>query len=426
MAADCEIIRGPAWIYGSAVGNMPFYTQNDITIRKPVATFGIATDQHGPDIDIRQKDVIHQISFTPSGTWAEAQALLTPAADWYQGRKVLRRTAASITAVANSSGNSAVTFSGAVNLYKGQYITILTSSVGGYVGTWLVHEVTDTTHAVLVMTYSATATGTVEIPNCLIIHPTHEFAGSGLEKIHIYQNAGITALPDLTFSSTERLLGAVTVSAVAHPYLSPIDTGESIVRAAAWSVISTAAVGGGDAGDALSDFAAEWILTAPPRVRFAEPSVDAFDTGDTAPAPWKDFRTMSGVKVGFNLTLEADETDYRGTTNWTFAGLTAQVTLTPVGSTMTDSEVQNMLEQQKNGSIAGRMRGQSLSSVETRELLILIEPPGLGYLFRLPKAVLSGANAAHGTKVPRSGELTFNSVRPLNIMISSLFALEDS
>ncbi len=394
--SDCIQYKGPAKLTGQSIGNIVIETKGDITVTKKRELTPVSTDQSGV-LDQRLKSIVHEISFTPSGTLAEAAALITPYMALLNGQKILGSVTRVISSIATASGGtrSTLTFSTPYTVYVGQLITISGSNVAGYNGTWEVVAVVSTTQVTIAKSFISTATGNCVIPNCLVIHPLAQYAGS-IESVIVYQNAGITSLPDLIISTTDTLLGAVTLSAVPHP-LADNTVANSLVNSYDWVA---------PAGSMAQYSDGTSILTAPPRVRFGPFSVNAFTTSDTLPAPWNDFCTGGGVRIAFQLTLEADETDCCGIVNWTFGGVGATATLMPVGSLFTEETIQNQLEEQGTNAL---LRGQSLSKNASRELLILLG--GTVSTISLRNAVLSQGQNAFGTKAPRAGDLTFLSVR---------------
>lgn len=418
-----QIIKGPALLRGQAVGNKNIRTKGDIRINRRIESLSISTDDV-TDLDRRLTDVIHEVSFTPEGMWLSLEGLLTRPATMYNGEKVLKPAGVNITAVADGTGGKCnLTVNTSVTVYKGQYVTIATSSVAGYVGTWLVDADSAGTTVSVVMAYSETATGTLKVPPCLIIHPINQYAEN--EGILIYQYAGVTKIPDVTVSTTETLLGETTVSCIYHPYRTAANV-ESLVRRAAWAAV---------ASTVMDDLDPANILTLAPRMRFAQPSVNEFTVDDPAAAPWKDFRTLAGCKLSFTYNTEADVTDEKGAINWTFGGLSVAATFIPQPATnatdeIHDGTIQELMNQQYSAvaSAPGVLRGQSLlppGDSVPRELAILLDGTSESWIIRIPRMQVTGANAAFGTKAPRNGELTLSSTRKLTSGApDALFTLE--
>jgi len=416
-----QIIKGPALLRGQAVGDINIRTKGDIIITKKISVTAISTDDIA-NMDMRLEDVVHEIKFTPEGQWTTVTGLLNGAAmnpaTHYPGQKILNNVSASVTGVADATGGiCTLTFSASKKLYKGQYIYLHGSSVGAYDGARLVTADSTGTTATVVMTYSATATATAKIPPCLIIHPINQYAET--EGIIIYQNAGITGLPEMTFAANATVLGEVTVSAVYHPYLTASDA-ESLLRRATWAApVSTV----------LDDLDASLIFTHAPRLRYAEYDANEFTGTDSAAAPWADFRSLEGMKVTLSMGLVADKTDYRGTQNWTFTGLSLVATATPVSGVatdeITDDTIQALLRQQDDGA-DGLMRGVSLKPTTPLELLIAVEDSSGTYKLRIPHAVVTGAAAGFGTNAPRNGALQWTATRKVTAGVqNALYSFED-
>src|SRR5688572_19746931 len=133
--SDCHIIKGPCRITGQAVYNIVIETKGDVVITKKRETLDVGTDQAGP-LDKRLKSVVHEISFTPSGTIAEAEAILTPYMNKGQGTKVLITDTSAFTVAATNTGGTRTNFThaGTAVFYVGQMITV-DANVAGYDGT---------------------------------------------------------------------------------------------------------------------------------------------------------------------------------------------------------------------------------------------------------------------------------------------------
>lgn len=411
-----EIIKGPCILRGHAVGNVTIFTKGAVTVQKRRALTVIGTD-HIPNVDQRLDTVIHEIKFTPAGMWADIGALLTPAADYYAGQKVLNNLSTTISGAASGgAGLTTLTLSAAKTVYKGQYITLTGMSVSGYNGSWLVTADSSGTSVTVSMNYSASATGTIYIPPCLIIHPIRQYAGS--EAITIYQNAGITGLPNLNFAAGESILGETTISAVYHPFRTAEDA-NSLVNQASWSAPSSGL---------LDDYDVLQVLTSPPRLRYGAHDSNEFTGSDTLGAPWQDFRTAAGLRGTFNLSLQEDKTDHRGIINWTILDVGLSFTGTPHAGVatdeITDQTIQALLREQDDGA-DGIMRGVSLRPSTTKELLININGNG-AYMMRIPSAVVSAAGNAWGAQVNRVSDLTWQAIRGVTTgSPASLFAFED-
>lgn len=392
------VIKGPALVYGQAVGSEVFYTKGDITINKRMPMLGVGTDQHGV-VDQRLDDVIHEISFTPEGAWSKAEVLLGGMSTLRMGAKLINFTSASITAAADGgSGTTDLTLSGATTVHVGQYVTISTSSVSGYEGTWLVTAVDDSTHITVAMTYSATATGTLKVPPCLIIHPLQNWSGS--DKILIYQYAGVTQYPSLRLAGSDTCMGEMTVSALYQPYLSATDV-DSLVR------YETYAAPGGTLIDNID---VTEIFTAPPTIRYAA-------AGNTD-APWGDgsVSTLDGVNVEFSMALDADKTDLHGTNNFTIGAVGCVATFTPVGEQMTDAVIQAKLMQMEHSAVEGVRRGARLGTSTNLQF----EAKWLGadgvtpYYFIMLRAALGDTATMFGSAAARNGALSAVAVRTLS------------
>lgn len=401
------VIKGPALLRGQSIGNINMFTKGDIKVAKKMAMTAVSTDQHGI-MDQRLEDVIHEISFTPDGKWTTAETIGAMLQTKAPGSKLINFTSASISAVADGgSGECDLTLSAATTVYEGQYVTISASSVSGYVGTWRVASVTDSTHISVVMTYSAGATGTLKVPPCLIIHPLQNW--SGAEAIQIYQFTGISKYPDLILNGKDTCLGEMTLTALYNPYRSAEDV-DSLVRYHTWAA---------PASSVLDDFDVTGIYTGPPLVTFAA-------SGDTA-APWgAGFGTLDGVRVTFGMELDADKTDIAGTGNYTVGAVTAVATLTPVGEDMTDEVIQKKLMQMEHSSTNGVRRGGRLGTSADLVFMAAWTNPadGLPYYIRFPRAVIGDAAASFGSSVPRNGALTFTAVRTLSSgALASLFEI---
>lgn len=398
---DDTIIRGPALVYGSAISrtaDRAVFSQGDITITRRSTTFDVGTS-HIPTLDTRLDTLVHEITFTPSGRVAEVLDVLTPAWDLYPGEKVLKQDSVSVSGVVTNSAGAkiAVTLSAATVVFAGQYVTLTGMSVSGYNGTWKVHSVSSSTVIVLNVAYSADATGTCKVPRCLIIHPIRQ-DGEGTKPV-LFQYAGPTAYPDLRCSGKDTMLGAVTFSAVAHPYLDPADTSDAIVNYLTWAAPSSTLLSLIDAAD---------IPTIPPRVRYAEEDVNAFTGSDSAAVPWKEFRTLDGVSIATALSTQPDSTDMKGLVNWTVTNVAVTATLTPVGEDISEQNVLALLNQQ--GAAVGR--GRSLA-VDVRELSLLMEDASDSYVVAIPSAVPQTSAAAYGA-APRNGALTFSAIRTVS------------
>lgn len=395
--SDCHIIKGPCRITGHAVSNLVIETKGDVVITKKRDAFDVGTDQAGV-LDKRLKSVVHEISFTPSGTIAVAEGILEPYMNKGQGTKVLINDSSPFTVIATNSGGTRSNFThdGTAVYYAGQMVKVA-SGTAHYVGTFEVVQVIDSTHVVLAISFTATATGTITVPPCLVIHPLIDQG----DDIVVYQNCGVTKLPDLNLASTETLLGEMTLSALYHPYLDSSDAG--LVNRLTWAAPAGAMASYTDGSD---------IVTAPPRCRYGAFSTDAFTGADPLAAPWNDFCTLNGAKLAWNLTLNADETDCCGIVNWTYAGVSCQATLTPVGSLMTDEAIDIILEEGPDAVALtlGLVRGQSLQRTQ-RELLFLLEWEASAWMVSLRNAVVTGGKNAFGANAPRTGELTFAAVR---------------
>lgn len=401
------VIKGPAIIRGQAVNNRNIFTKGSVTINKRMAMTPVGTDQHGV-IDQRLEDVIHEISFTPSGRWAgEAEFLLPPLGIKYPGQKLIEETSVNITAVADGgSGECDLTLGSAATVYEGQYVTISASSVNGYVGTWRVASVTDSTHISIVMTYSAGATGTLKVPPCLIIHPLRNWSGS--DTIHIYQWAGITKYPDLTLNGKDTLLSEMTVTALYLPYRSAEDT-DSVVRYHTWSAPTSGMLDDMDVTD---------IHTLPPKISYAT-------DGDTS-APWGEFYTLDGLKVSFSMGLDADKTDTAGTTNFTIGAVGCVAVCSPVGEGMSDEIIQRKLQQMEYSGTNGVRRGGRLGTATDHIFIAEIVAAGGTYQFSMPRAVIGDAAAAFGSATPRNGAVAFTAVRTLDAGdLVALFSLSN-
>lgn len=396
-----DIIKGPAILRGQAVGNDVIHTKGDIKVVIEQPTMGIGTDS-ADQLGTRLLDVIHRISFQPSGRWSEAQSLLTSIASKQKGTKMMAPVTGTISGIADGGGGLlTLTLSAAKTVYKGQYVQITGASVAGYNGSYLVNADSTGTTVTVVGAYVSTSTGTLVIPPCLIIQPIAQWTTT--EKIRIYQNAAMTALPSLTFAAGETLLGDCTITALYHPYLTPASP-DALVRFATWTA-PTEAMLTVDEGE---------IITAAPRVRWAAVSVDAFTVDDPADAPWKNFSTLNGMKVSFNLSTAPDSTDRRGTQNLTFLGLTVSAVATPVSYDPADEitdETVDLLLQHADG---GLVRGASLYSGDGKQLLVQVQYGGDTMQFAITNATVARAAAAYGSNSARNGDLEWSSVRTLS------------
>lgn len=402
------VIKGPALLRGQAINNVNVFTKGNITITKRMAMTGIGSDQHGV-LDQRLEDVIHEISFTPSGRWAEVEGLFATSglAVKYPGQKLMENTSVSITAVVDGgSGECDLTLGAATTVYEGQYVTISSSTEASYEGTWRVASVVDTTHINVVMTYAAGATGTLLVPPCLLIHPLKNW--SGTDTIHIYQFAAITKYPDLMLNGKDTPLGEMTVTALYHPYRTAEDV-DSIVRFHTWTA---------PASGVLDDMDATTIWTAPPTCKFAE-------SGDTA-APWGAFYTIDGARFAFSMGLDADRTDVAGTTNFTIGSVGCVASCTPVGEGMSDEIIQRKLKQMEYSGTNGVRRGGRLSAATALEFKATVVVGATTYTVRIPRAVIGDAAASFGSASPRNGAVNFTGVRNLSAgALSELFVVEE-
>lgn len=404
MSCDCETISGPALIVWRGYAAR---TKGDVTIAKETTLTPVVVDSFGT-VDQRVNTVRHLISFTPSGTIDDIGAFLADyafsTAERQSGQSLFKWASLAITAYATADAGAAttITVSSTTGMVVGQYVTISGSSTSTYNGTWRIGAVTSSTQLKLEVAYTTdpTTDGTLSFSDSLVIYPLYQ--NGGTEKIVTYQNVALTTLPNITLSATETPLGALTFTAIYHRKLEP-DVVDALVDHRTWSAPSSTL---------LDDFLPDTILTTPPRMRYGAASVDAFTPSDPLAAPWNDFCTISGAVVNFSLGTSDVVVDSCGLVDVKYTDLAVTVTASPVGSLMTEEEIQKVLKQQDmGGAYEGRKRGASMKAGTPNQLLLLSDDGNFSITVAIDSTAVSSATNNYGTTNLRNGDLVWQGLR---------------
>lgn len=196
----------------------------------------------------------------------------------------------------------------------------------------------------------------------------------GGQKI-TYKAAAITSLPQVRFSSVNRLLGSVTFTAIGANNTAFDNAAKRIVQASeAFNDDSH------DPDDVLTQaYSVAWGSTAP---------FDALETED-------------GVTVSFNLSLQPVQTDRDGIVDMTVENVEVMAMLTPVG--LSEANMLTLMKLQGTGV----QRGASLGAMNSNDLVIT----GTGVYAAIYGAAPKQGPMRFGRTVLRSGQVGFVATR---------------
>lgn len=251
--------------------------------------------------------------------------------------------------------------------------------------------------------YGSTAHGaSIFSGKSLVIKPIA--AGSNDITFH---DAAVTAIPELRFSAVQTLIGPVTFTAIN-------------VNATEWSNAA-----------ALMTLAASaaWDSTAQALVSIPGILTQAYTFAWGATAPWKDIKTVDGVRATFDLSLNPLESDADGIYDMQFSELAVNImarvlagTTTTAGDTAIDeSDLIAALRMQGTGVA----RGGSLQSMVAAQSDITLSGTGVGA--RFSGCALKSAQMIYAPNNTRYGECQWIATREVGSSgLKPLFALGSS
>jgi len=368
-----KIIGGPALV---KFGGATFYSKGNILLETQVTTFDVVTDRYRK-VDERATEMPLRVRFTPCGEW-EALAVLYPYGATILGdlitatRKMTSLlTVSSSFSVAGQVVNGSRVFLSTTGALPAGLANNLPYFIGALVtpGTYSLY--TTRANALLggatgLVAFTTVGTGQAAfvVQEALEIHC---FDGT----LYTFHNAAVVSMPDINASTVATLMGEVIFEAF-------------LKNLAAWSDADARfTLGTSPLSDTSFDPAA--IITQAYTVTWGS-------------APWAALSTKTGVKINFDLQLEAIMTDTDGIVTRRLAGVSAVATATPIGV----SEADLMAALQMQGVNAGR--GKTL----VKNDLIL---QGTGVYVKLTGAALKGGPQNFTSAEDRIGELTWAATR---------------